>query len=188
MKKLGKLRLNHLAYYVRGARSRVLVYILCVVIVIRHEVCLSWTSYLNSIAQQYACDVCETFRTLIVIRWQCKVLHYNGLDWRGPSFVWLFFFFAFFASISNSVCAIVRIGHQLIILMPTLCAYCMQVANTQVSFAVRIFYAGMMEFGVYSHTIMVAGHIRVNRYGIMRWAAYQIRSVIYKMSDIIYFV
>lgn len=29
-KNLGKLRLNHLAYYVRGARSRVLVYTYCV--------------------------------------------------------------------------------------------------------------------------------------------------------------
>lgn len=138
MKKLVKLRLNHLAYYVRGARSRVLVY--CVRLLLLDTRCVYLGHHISILSLSYiyvyTCDVCETFWTLIVIRWQCKVLHYNGLDWRGPSFVWLFFFCV---QISNAVCAIVRIGHQLIILMPTLCAYCKHVADTQVSLAERIY-------------------------------------------------
>lgn len=51
MKKLGKLRLNHLAYYVRGARSRVLVY--CVRLLLLDTRCVYLGHHISILSLSY---------------------------------------------------------------------------------------------------------------------------------------
>lgn len=55
MKKLGKLRLNHLAYYVRGARSRLLVYILCVWLLLLDTRCVYLGHHISILLLMYIC-------------------------------------------------------------------------------------------------------------------------------------